>query len=99
MNDVLVTVAELHALRATDDPPAVLDVRWALGDPDGFGHYRAGHVPGAVFVDLETELAGPPSAAAGRHPLPAIEVLQAAARRWGLRDDDARPVSVVAYDN
>jgi thiosulfate/3-mercaptopyruvate sulfurtransferase len=55
----------------------------------------AGHVPGAVYVDLETELAGPPSPKEGRHPLPPIENLQAAARRWGVRDDS----SVVAYDD
>ena len=39
--------------------------------------------PGAVFVDLETELADPPSPAEGRHPLPSLQRLQAAARRWG----------------
>ncbi|MFB9324108.1 sulfurtransferase [Cryptosporangium minutisporangium] len=99
MNDVLVTATEVHALLASDDPPVLLDVRWALGDPDGYGHYRAGHLPGAVFVDLDAELAGSPRAAAGRHPLPTVEALEAAARRWGLRDGDARPVSVVAYDN
>ena len=48
------------------------------------------HLPGAVFVDLDTELADPPSAAAGRHPLPSLQRLQAAARRWGLSDGDAR---------
>ncbi|MEI4271381.1 sulfurtransferase [Klenkia sp. LSe6-5] len=61
----------------------VLDVRWALGRTDGHEQYLAGHLPGAVYVDLDTELAAPPSAA-GRHPLPAIEDLQAAARRWGI---------------
>lgn len=55
----------------------------------------AGHVPKAVYVDLETELAGPPSPQEGRHPLPTIGNLQAAARRWGVRDDS----SVVAYDD
>lgn len=72
----------------------LLDVRWALGDDQGREKYLAGHLPGAVFVDLETELADPPSAAAGRHPLPSLQRLQSAARRWGIRDGDA----VVAYD-
>ncbi|MGY1784807.1 sulfurtransferase [Geodermatophilus sp. SYSU D00698] len=72
----------------------LLDVRWALGDPHGRERYLAGHLPGAVFVDLETELAAPPSAAGGRHPLPSPAALQAAARRWGIRSGDA----VVAYD-
>ena len=61
----------------------VLDVRWALGRTDGHEQYLAGHLPGAVYVDLDTELAAPPSAA-GRHPLPSVEDLQAAARRWGI---------------
>ena len=99
VNDVIVNVDELAGLLAGAQPPVLLDVRWALGDPDGYGKYLAGHLPGAVFVDLGAELAGPASAAAGRHPLPAIADLQTAARRWGLREPDNRPVSVVVYDN
>ncbi|WP_245161177.1 sulfurtransferase [Blastococcus sp. CT_GayMR16] len=72
----------------------LLDVRWALGDDQGREKYLAGHLPGAVFVDLETELADSASAAAGRHPIPSLQRLQEAARRWGIRDGDA----VVAYD-
>jgi thiosulfate/3-mercaptopyruvate sulfurtransferase len=72
----------------------LLDVRWALGDPHGREHCLEGHLPGAVFVDLETELADPPSAAAGRHPMPSLQRLQSVARRWGIRDGDR----VVAYD-
>jgi thiosulfate/3-mercaptopyruvate sulfurtransferase len=47
-----------------------------------------------VFVDLDTELADPPSSAAGRHPLPSLQRLQSAARRWGISAGDA----VVVYD-
>ena len=46
----------------------LLDVRWALGDPHGREHYLAAHLPGAVFVDLDTELADPPSAGRGAAP-------------------------------
>jgi thiosulfate/3-mercaptopyruvate sulfurtransferase len=88
---VLVTAAEL---RAAGGRTVLLDVRWALGDAHGREKYLAGHLPGAVFVDLETELADPPSAAEGRHPLPSLQRLQSAARRWGIRAGDA----VVAYD-
>lgn len=91
---VLVTAPALAAALAGERPPVVLDVRWALGVTDGREQHRAGHVPGAVYVDLETELAAPPSPAAGRHPLPDLADLQAAARRWGVRAD--RPV--VVYD-
>ncbi|WP_228819391.1 sulfurtransferase [Nocardia transvalensis] len=72
----------------------LLDVRWALGDPDGPQHYLNGHIPGAVFVDLETELAAPPSPARGRHPLPEAAHLQKCARSWGLRTGEP----VVVYD-
>nr|WP_233565807.1 sulfurtransferase [Cellulomonas sp. PhB143] len=74
--------------------PVLLDVRWALGRDDGFESYLEAHVPGAVYVDLETELAAPASRSAGRHPLPAADDLEAAARRWGV--GPATPV--VAYD-
>ena len=82
-------------LRAAGERPVLLDVRWALGDERGREKYLAGHLPGAVFVDLGTELADPPDPASGRHPLPSLQRLQAAARRWGVRAD--RPV--VAYDD
>jgi thiosulfate/3-mercaptopyruvate sulfurtransferase len=76
------------------DDAVLLDVRWQLGPSDGREQYLAGHLPGAVFVDLETELAAPGSPAAGRHPLPSVQALQSAARRWGL-DPGSR---VVVYD-
>jgi thiosulfate/3-mercaptopyruvate sulfurtransferase len=94
-NTVLVTAGELHRRLAEPDPPVLLDVRWALGDPYGADHYREGHFPGAVYVDLDTELAGPLEPGAGRHPLPGLDALQANARRWGV----TRRRGVVVYDN
>jgi thiosulfate/3-mercaptopyruvate sulfurtransferase len=93
--DVLVDADALAAELRGPNPPVLLDVRWALGDPHGRQHHRAGHVPGAVYVDLDTELAahgGDPRQ--GRHPLPAVADLEAAARRWGITG--GRPV--VVYD-
>ncbi|SDG28441.1 sulfurtransferase [Klenkia brasiliensis] len=83
-------------LAGPDDVPGavLLDVRWALGRTDGHERYLAGHLPGAVYVDLDTELAAPPSAA-GRHPLPGLADLQAAARRWGIWSGSR----VVVYDD
>jgi thiosulfate/3-mercaptopyruvate sulfurtransferase len=90
---VTVLVSALDLL--TDGGRVVLlDVRWALGDDQGRDKYLAEHLPGAVFVDLETELADLPTAAHGRHPLPSLQRLQRCARRWGIRNGDA----VVAYD-
>ena len=58
----LIAPAELAALLDGPRPPVVLDVRWRLGGPPGRADHEAGHVPGAVFVDLDAELAGPPGA-------------------------------------
>ncbi|MGM1062127.1 sulfurtransferase [Saccharothrix sp. Mg75] len=73
--------------------PVVLDVRWRLGGPPGRQDYEVGHVPGAVYLDLDTELAAPPGAG-GRHPLPEPAVLQAALRSAGVREGHP----VVVYD-
>ncbi|GIE04791.1 hypothetical protein Adu01nite_61410 [Paractinoplanes durhamensis] len=92
---VLIGAAEVYRRVAEPEPPVLLDVRWALGDPHGAEHYRAGHLPGAVYVDLDTELSGPHSPGAGRHPLPSVGQLQEAARRWGITAERG----VVVYDN
>lgn len=90
-----IDVAELRALLAGSAPPKLLDVRWSLAEPDGHAAYLAGHLPGAVWVDLEHELSRIGRPDEGRHPLPAADDLQAAARRWGLNDGDR----VVVYDD
>jgi thiosulfate/3-mercaptopyruvate sulfurtransferase len=92
---VTTTVAELTGLLGAEQPPVLLDVRWALGDPYGHAHYADGHIPGAVYVDLDTELAAPASPEGGRHPLPDFAELQESARRWGI--GSGRPV--VVYDD
>jgi thiosulfate/3-mercaptopyruvate sulfurtransferase len=92
---VLLDAAALGGLLAGPDAPAVLDVRWALGDAHGRAHYHQAHIPGAVFADLDGQLAGSPTPKGGRHPLPAVADLQEAARGWGIRQGQ----SVVVYDN
>src|SRR3954452_9226293 len=93
-NEVLIGPRQLQN-RLGEEKLTLLDVRWALGAADGRAQFAEGHIPGAVYVDLETELAAEPSRAGGRHPLPSLEALQCAARRWGVRRDGA----VVAYDD
>ncbi|WP_227998765.1 sulfurtransferase [Nocardia australiensis] len=93
MSAVLISAGGLREALA-DNRFRLLDVRWALGDPDGPQHYLDGHIPGAVFVDLETELAAPPSPTRGRHPMPELAQLEKCARSWGIRNGD--PVAV--YD-
>ncbi|MFG1655848.1 sulfurtransferase [Micromonospora chersina] len=91
--DLLVEPDRLAAELDRADPPTLLDVRWRLAGPPGREDYQAGHLPGAVFVDLDTELCGRPGAA-GRHPLPDPAALQAALRAAGLRAGHP----VVVYD-
>jgi thiosulfate/3-mercaptopyruvate sulfurtransferase len=73
--------------------PVLLDVRWRLSGPPGRNDFHSGHIPGAVFVDLDADLCGPPGAA-GRHPLPDPQRLETALRAAGLHADD----TVVVYD-
>ena len=91
---LLVSAGALAAELAQDPPPVLLDVRWRLGGPPGIDSYRQGHLPGAVFADLDRDLAGPPGPA-GRHPLPDPAAFQAAMRAAGVSQD--RPV--VVYDD
>lgn len=88
-------VADVKSALSSLVPPVVLDVRWALGDSAGHQRYLEAHIPGAVFVDLDTELAAHGAPDLGRHPLPSIENLQLSAQRWGI----SVGVPVVVYDN
>jgi thiosulfate/3-mercaptopyruvate sulfurtransferase len=70
-----------------------VDCRWDLADPEaGRRAYLAGHIPGAVFLDVERDLSAPPGAG-GRHPLPGAEGFAAAASRAGI----CPGIFVVAY--
>jgi thiosulfate/3-mercaptopyruvate sulfurtransferase len=90
----LVSAAELDALRLhAGAGPVILDIRWELAAGQLRHEYLAGHLPAAVFVDLDAELAAPPGAG-GRHPLPAPADFQANMRAAGVIDDRA----VVVYD-
>jgi thiosulfate/3-mercaptopyruvate sulfurtransferase len=89
----VITPHELAALLAGAEPPTVVDVRWSLSGPPGRVDYRAGHLPGAVFLDVDADLAGPPGRG-GRHPLPYPVALQAVLRAAGVRPT----TPVIAYD-
>src|SRR4051812_35292738 len=92
-DDLLIDAPTLAGRLAEARPPILLDVRWRLTGPPGRGDYLAGHLPGAVFVDLDTQLCGPPGPG-GRHPLPDPADLQRVLRAAGI-DRDA---TVVVYD-
>lgn len=89
----IISASECASELAGPHPPVLLDVRWQLGGPHGRPDYEAGHIPGAVFVDLDTELAGP-AGDGGRHPLPDPAEFGAVMRRAGVRAG----APVVVYD-
>jgi thiosulfate/3-mercaptopyruvate sulfurtransferase len=78
------------------DRVRVVDVRWYLGRPgDGRGAYDAGHIPGAIHLDIDGDLAGPAARGRGRHPLPAVSDFRRSLERAGIGSDHL----VVAYDD
>jgi thiosulfate/3-mercaptopyruvate sulfurtransferase len=82
-------------LAANQASVRIVDVRWYLDGRSGHEAYLRGHIPGAVWVDLDRELSAPASARDGRHPLPSPEVFAAAMARLGIGDS----TTVVAYDD
>jgi thiosulfate/3-mercaptopyruvate sulfurtransferase len=82
-DNAILDAATLAGLLREPDPPTVLDASFTLTG-GGRAAYDAGHIPGAVFVDVDRDLCGAPGAG-GRHPLPDPADLQAALRRLGLR--------------
>lgn len=81
--------------RQHSDDVVLADVRWYLDGRSGREEYDRGHLPGAVFVDLDRWLAGPASPGSGRHPLPDPAVFADGMARLGIADGD----TVVAYDD
>ena len=71
----------------------VVDFRWYLQGKEGRTEYAAGHLPGAVFVDLEHDLT--PAYGPGRHPAPSPEQFAEAMQAAGINDD----TRVVIYDD
>lgn len=91
----LVSAPELAELLNSDAPVRILDVRWSLAEPDGRPAYEVGHIPGAVYVDLEADLSDHTVADRGRHPLPSGRGLEQSLQDWGVDDGD----TVVVYDD
>lgn len=78
------------------DDVVLADVRWYLDGRSGVEAYEQGHLPGALFVDLDADLSHPDKGgAAGRHPLPTPEAFARSLGRLAIGTDD----TVVAYDD
>lgn len=94
-------MAAMHPLISAEklatvmDDVHICDIRWDLTDPTkGRQTYRQGHIPGAVFVDLDADLSAAPGQS-GRHPLPTIEDFAATLGRVGI----SPTTRVVTYDD
>jgi thiosulfate/3-mercaptopyruvate sulfurtransferase len=91
----LISTGEL-AERLSDPDLLVADCRFELGQPDaGLAAYQAGHVPGAVHVDLEKALSAAVTPATGRHPLPSPDAFAATLGRLGIGNS----TRVACYDS
>lgn len=82
------------AAHGADPGLRIADVRWSLGGPPGREPYARGHIPGAVFLDAESELSSP-SEGPGRHPVPSTDKLARILGERGIGDEHV----VVAYDD
>lgn len=81
-------------MEAAGDSVVLVDLRWALDGSVGRDDYLDRHLPGAVYADLNTVAAGPPTPTEGRHPLPDPAEFARTLGELGIDVDD----TVVAYD-
>jgi thiosulfate/3-mercaptopyruvate sulfurtransferase len=88
-------VVSAESLRSNVADVVVADVRWYLDGRSGRAAYESGHIPGAVWIDVDTDLSAPATPEGGRHPLPTPEHFAAALGAKGIPDD----AIVVAYDD
>ncbi len=88
-------IISVQWLRENRDQVIVVDARSYLDERDGRTNYREGHIPGAVFLELDSDFSGPPEPTKGRHPLPEPEVFATSLGAVGIGPDSI----VVAYDD
>jgi thiosulfate/3-mercaptopyruvate sulfurtransferase len=93
-HSALISAADV-AIHLADPAWCIVDCRHDLFDHAlGRREYDAGHIAGARFADMETDLAGPKTGRNGRHPLPSREKLVDVLRGWGINNS----TQLVAYD-
>ncbi|MDQ1346322.1 MAG: thiosulfate/3-mercaptopyruvate sulfurtransferase, partial [Pseudomonadota bacterium] len=96
MSTLTLIQAEALAERLGDPRLRIFDCRFDLARPDsGRERYLDEHLPGAVYADLNRDLAAPATATSGRHPLPTAATFEARLRAWGVNAGSL----VVAYDD
>jgi thiosulfate/3-mercaptopyruvate sulfurtransferase len=93
-NGYLISAEDLHVALSTEDL-VVVDCRFDLADKSaGRTAYEAGHIPAAVYADLDNDLAAPVGPTTGRHPLPNAVLLAETFGRLGISEHSR----VVVYD-
>ena len=91
----IISAAQLADIAGNDDV-RIFDCRFSLKDPQGgLKSYQAGHIPGAQFADMDTQLSSPMTESSGRHPLPAEETFLEQLHVWGINNS----TQVIAYDD
>lgn len=80
------------------DNLVVIDARFSLADPQlGYRQYQEGHIPGAYYLNLDTDLSSPLATHGGRHPLPDWLTFVNTLNALGISSDP--PTQVVVYDD
>ena len=91
----IISAQQLNSI-IENDSVRVFDCRFSLKDPQGgLKSYQAGHLPGAQFADMDTQLSAPMTQTSGRHPLPEPEKFAEQLQAWGVNND----TQVIAYDD
>ena len=93
-NQTIISVEELN--KNVNDNWFIFDCRFVLKDPNGGRNkFSQGHIPGAQFADMDTDLASPMTKTSGRHPLPNPETLIEKLQQWGVNNDS----QIICYDD
>lgn len=91
----IISVEDLNN-NVTNENWFVFDCRFLIKDPnDGLVKYKQGHIPGAQFADMDTDLSSPATSLSGRHPLPNEKSLVGKLQVWGVGNDS----QVICYDD
>lgn len=95
MTSSIIEAHDLRSLLDSDTHVVLLDVRFAPGEPSRHDRYVAGHLPGAHYVDLPTQLQSPADGVRGARPLPSIDTLRELVELWGIHPNS----TVVVYSD
>ena len=91
----IISAAQLAQIAANENV-RIFDCRFFLKDPQGgLKKYQEGHIPGAQFADMDTQLSSPMTDTSGRHPLPNVETFIDQLHAWGVDNS----TQVIAYDD